>query len=131
MISDVQFLSVQDVLYLHERAIAYAGGSRAIRDMAALEGAVAAPKSTFEGKYLYKSIEEMVAAYWHGLSQNHPFIDGNKRVALYACDIFLAANGLNLIINQDEAARVALRLAEGKLSREQLTSFVKRHVRAL
>ena len=131
MKADVQFLSVQDVLYLHDRAIAFAGGAREVRDVAALEGAVEAPKATFDGKYLYSNLEEMAAAYWHGLSQNHPFVDGNKRAGLYAADAFLAANGLDLVLNEIEAEKMALKMAAGKVSREQLTSFIRKHVRPL
>ena len=74
------FLTVDEVLEIHEEQIERYGGSSGLRDAAALESAVATPQATFGGEFLHTSIPAMAAAYLYHLCQNHPFTDGKKRV---------------------------------------------------
>jgi death-on-curing protein len=74
------FLTLDEVLEIHEEQIERYGGSAGLRDAAALASAVATPQATFGGEYLHTSIPGIAAAYLYHLCQNHPFIDGNKRV---------------------------------------------------
>jgi death on curing protein len=73
------FLTLDDVLEIHEQQIERYAGSHGLRDTGALESAVATPQATFGGKYLHGSLYLMAAAYLFHITQNHPFIDGNKR----------------------------------------------------
>jgi len=82
------YLTVADVLAMHMVLIKRYGGSDGIRDMGALESAVARPQSGY-----YKDVVESAAALLESLAINHPFIDGNKRVAFAATDTFLRING--------------------------------------
>ena len=88
------FLTVDIVREIHAEAIARTGGSNGLGDVGLLESAVAAPQATFGGRSVYGSIEEIAAAYLFYLCRNHPFVDGNKRVAFGACLVFLRLNGL-------------------------------------
>lgn len=114
------FLSVEEVHELHRQSIRLYGGEDGLRDPGLLESAVLAIRQTFAGKCLYESLSEMAAALWHGLVQNHPFIDGNKRTGLRAADVFLTINHLDLDITAVEAADWTLEIATGALAREEL-----------
>jgi len=81
---DAFFLSLDEVLEIHEQQIERYGGSLGLRDPAALESVVATPQATFGGEFLHASIPAMAAAYLYHLCQNHPFIDGNKRAGANA-----------------------------------------------
>ena len=78
------FLTVEDVLALHDDQIREFGGSHGLRDTGGLDSAVAQARVTFEGQYLHKGIFEMAAAYAFHLAENQPLLDGNKRAALNA-----------------------------------------------
>lgn len=73
------FLTIEQVEDIHREMIAFYGGISGIRDRALLESAVMAPRQTFGGDFLHRTLEEMAAAYWAGLAGNHPLIDRNKR----------------------------------------------------
>ncbi len=92
----VDFLQIQDVLLLHGDQVDRYGGEHGVRDLALLESAVAQPQATFGGEFLHKDLFEMAAAYLFHIVQNHPLVDGNKRTALGAAVLFLAANGYEL-----------------------------------
>jgi death on curing protein len=86
------FLSLDEILEIHEEQIARYGGSAGLRDPAGLESAVATPQATFGGEFLHTSIPAMAAAYLFHLCQNHAFIDDNKRVGANAAITFLLMN---------------------------------------
>src|SRR5690242_16295017 len=96
------FLSLDEVLEIHQQQIERYGGSHGIRDTAGLESAIATPQTTFGGEFLYGSIPAMAAAYLFHISQNHPFIDGNKRVGANAAITFLLLNGWEPAFEEDE-----------------------------
>jgi death-on-curing protein len=89
----VQFLSLDEVLAIHERLIETFGGAPGIRDRGLLESALYRPQSGY-----YESLEEMAAALFESLLINHPFVDGNKRVAFFATDVFLRLNGWKMLV---------------------------------
>src|SRR5947208_1858403 len=84
-----EFLTLHEVLGIHANQIELYGGSLGIRDQGLLEAALAQPEATFGGDYLHHDIYEMAAAYLFHLVQNHPFIDGNKRVGTVAATVVL------------------------------------------
>jgi len=114
------FLSLDEVLEIHEQQIARYGGSFGLRDAAALESAVATPQATFEGEFLHNSIPAMAAAYLFHLCQNHPFIDGNKRVGANAAITFLLMNDWEPTFEEEELVEVVLSVASGGLGKQQL-----------
>ena len=119
------FLPVALVRELHAEAIAQFGGSDGLREEALLESAVAAPQATFGGQSVYASLEEMAAAYLFYLCRNHPFVDGNKRVALGACVLFLRLNGVEPAPDGLEWEELVLDVAASKLDRDQTTKRLK------
>ena len=84
----MRYLSLQEVISLHSFLISQSGGSSGLRDRGALESAVAQPEASFGGEDLYPSLASKAAALGHSLIQNHPFVDGNKRVAHAAMEVF-------------------------------------------
>lgn len=86
------FLTLDEILDLHRDQLRLFGGSGGIRDLAALESAIATPAATFDGVFLHTDIFEMAAAYAFHIAENQPFIDGNKRTALNAALVFLDIN---------------------------------------
>jgi len=89
-----------------------------------LDSALEQPKATYESKYLHDSIMKMAAAYGYHLCNNHPFIDGNKRISLVAMDIFLQRNGFEIIATEKETYKIIIRLSEGELSKNELTKWL-------
>lgn len=124
----VRYLSLGEVVELHRLVVAQAGGAAGLRDLGALESAVAQPRATFAGTELYPSLAEKAAALGYSLALNHPFVDGNKRVAHAALETFLILNGRELAAPVDDAERTMLALAAGALSREEFVAWVTRHV---
>lgn len=84
----VVFLSVANVMTIHGRLIEEFGGDEGLRDQGLLESAVAMPHAMFSGQFLHSTLAEMAAAYHFHLCSNHPFVDGNKRVAVASAEMF-------------------------------------------
>jgi death-on-curing protein len=99
-----------------------------VREVGLLESALAAPRATFGGEYLYDSFPEVAAAYLFHLSRNHPFLDGNKRTGLAAAIAFLGLNRLWLDADPEELADQVLRVAEGTMPKSELAVYMSRHV---
>ncbi len=124
-----QFLSLGEVLEIHQQQIEIYGGSPGVRDPAALESAVAAPQATFGSEFLHPSMPAMAAAYLFHLCQNHPFIDGNKRAGANAAITFLLVNDWDLELGSDELVDVVLDVASGKLGKPGLTQIFESRCR--
>jgi death on curing protein len=128
VIDRLVFLTVEQVLALHRHGVQEHGGSSEVRDLGLVESAVESVRQTFSGELLHRSVEEVAAAYWFGLTINHPFVDGNKRVGLRAADTFLILNGYELGCQPDEAAEMGLEIARGNTTKEQVVEFIRRHM---
>jgi death on curing protein len=127
--NDPIFLSLDEVLEIHQQQIERYGGSAGIRDGAGLESAVATPQATFGGDFLHPSIPSMAAAYLFHLCQNHCFIDGNKRVAANAAITFLLMNDWEPLFGEEELASVVLSVASEGLSKALLTRLMESRTR--
>jgi death-on-curing protein len=124
---DIQFLTLEEVVAIHRDQIDRYGGSSGVRDWGLLKSAIAMPAATFGGQFLHTDICEMAAAYLFHIAQNHPFIDGNKRVGAVAADVFLALNGIRLVASEDQFAEVVLATAGGVLSKSAIAEFFRVH----
>lgn len=119
------FLPVSLVREVHREAIENFGGSDGLRDEALLESAVAAPQATFGGTSVYADMEEVAAAYLFYLCRNHPFVDGNKRVALGSCLLFLRLNGLEPAPDGPNWEQLTLDVAASRLDRDATTARLR------
>jgi len=122
-----RYLSIAEVLELHQSVIERWGGASGIRDLGSLESALAQPRQSFGGQDLYPDITSKAAALCFSLVLNHPFIDGNKRIGHAAMETFLIVNGSELLASVDEQERIMLDLAAGTLSRENFVEWVTQH----
>ena len=121
------FLTADQVLAVHRRMIEEFGGDPAVRDYGLLESAVAMPAAWFDGKFLHDGVPAMAAACLFHLCRNHPFVDGNKRTAVAAAEIFLRLNGMSLKATNQELERITLGTADGSISKDEVTVFFRKH----
>lgn len=124
---DPVFLTLDEVLALHEDQIRRYGGATGLRDPGLLSSAVAKPRASFGGELLHESLFEMGAAYLYHPAKNHPFLDGNKRTALAACLAFLWLNDHQLEAGEDELTELVLGVAAGQVSKAQVAVFLESH----
>lgn len=118
--------TVEEVLLVHDLLIATFGGSSGLRDRGALEAALARPQSGY-----YRDLIEEAAALWESLSQNHPFIDGNKRVAVTVAAAFLRVNGYRVDFNDLHAFSFIIGLYETSRMRfRELEEWLRQHASA-
>jgi death on curing protein len=110
---------------LHDESLAEHGGAPGLRDQGLFESALARPLNL--AAYGEPDVFQLAAAYGVGLAKNHPFVDGNKRVAFLAVGLFLALNGHRLVAAQADATLTMLDVAAGTLDEEGLASWLRRH----
>ncbi|HVH29237.1 MAG TPA: type II toxin-antitoxin system death-on-curing family toxin [Vicinamibacterales bacterium] len=125
----VGYLSVSQVMALHADQLRLYGGAAGVRDKGALESALARPAMTFGGEDLYEDIASKAAAMMHSLALNHPFVDGNKRVAAQAAIVFVELNGWEFLATPAELVEITLAVAEGKVAIEALAIWFRQRLR--
>jgi death-on-curing protein len=125
----MRYLSLPEVLMLHDRVITATGGSFGVRDLSALESAVAQPRATFNCNELYPDIVAKAATLGFLLVANHPFVDGNKRVGHAAMEVFLVLNGREIEADIDEQEHIILSVASGQLSRLEFEQWLREHTK--
>ena len=120
----VQFLTADEVLAMHERLIAVFGGRAGLRDRGLLESALHRPQTGY-----YPDLAEMAAALFESLIINHPFVDGNKRVAFFATDVFLRLNEWMLQVDSERAhAFLTHGLESQTCDFDHLLPWIRRHL---
>ena len=117
------YLTTQQVLFIHSRLITTTGGEHGLRDLGLLESAVARPQATFEGSDLYPDLFQKAAALMESLARNHPFVDGNKRVAITATALFLRSNGRLLHTSNAELERFTMQVVVDRPSLAQMADW--------
>jgi death-on-curing protein len=123
-----KFLTISQVLDIHQRQIQRFGGTSGVRDEGLLDSALAQPQATFGGELLHPTIGEQAAAYLYHLAMNHPFIDGNKRTAFAVMDTFITLNGYSLNLSQEQAYNLVIRVVQKEISKEELSGFLELHL---
>lgn len=120
-------LSKQQILLLHSQLISETGGSDGLRDVGLLESSINSPFQQFGNEDLYPTIQQKASRLCFGLVNNHPFIDGNKRIGAHVMLVFLALNGIELEYTQDDLSSTILKLASNEISYQQLTKWIINH----
>ncbi len=123
----IKFLNKEIVLAFHQDQLNLYGGKSQVRDEKLLESALAQPEATFEGDYVHTDLFQMAAAYGFHLCQNHPFYDGNKRIALIAMYTFLYVNGYQIKADKKSLYAIVMDLASGKVGKAELAEYLKKH----
>ncbi len=125
--TEPRWLALVHVLAIHSDQIKTHGGSAGLRDRGLLESALERPKNQFH----YGSdpdLAALAAAYGFGLANNHPFVDGNKRVAFQAMYLFLGLNGLRIEAPEEAVVSLILSLAAGELTETELADWIRQHM---
>jgi death on curing protein len=125
----LRYLSMENVLRLHELSIEQFGGGDGMRDPALLESALAMPAAEYFGQELHPDLPSKAAAYLFHISQAHAFIDGNKRTAMAAALTFIRLNGHDIVADNDTLTELGLGVAAGQLSKEEVTAVFARIIR--
>jgi death-on-curing protein len=124
---ELQFLTLEEVLAIHENRIRKYGGSSGVRDIGLLESAMGSVEATFGGQFLNATPFEMAAAYLYSICRNHPFLDGNKRSALACALAFLRLNGRKVVSVEDDLYDLVIGVAEGRVSKAAVAVFFEQH----
>lgn len=123
----MNYLTVEQVLFLHARLLEETGGSHGVRDIALLDFAVARPQATFGGQDLYPDLFSKAAALMQSLIRNHPFVDGNKRTGIAAAALFLRQNGRRLTATNPELEAFTLYVAESGPNISEIAEWLESH----
>ena len=121
------FLTLEEVLEIHDDQINRYGGASGIRDFGLLESALAQPQTIFGGSFLHTDLFEMASAYFFHIIQNHPFMDGNKRVGAVTALVFLEMNNKTVIMTNDELESQVLSVAQGLTDKTASAKFFREH----
>jgi death on curing protein len=128
---EIDFLTVDEVIELHDYVIYKYGGASGLLHHNLLESTVAQPALFLFGSYVHEDIFAMAAAYSFHLIKNHPFIDGNKRTGILAALIFLRRNGIIMVVNFDSLYYLAIKIASSELNKEETACFFAIHSKCL
>ena len=123
----IAFLSLDEVLEIHAVLIKRFGGPEGVRDLGLLESALYRPQSGY-----YRDLVEMASAMFESLIKNHPFVDGNKRVAFFATDVFLRLNGYKFDVEGKSAHRFLMKLFDkDQCDLQHLRPWIKKSILTL
>ena len=125
-----QFLTLGEVMDIHRNQIERYGGMLGVRGAELLESALAAPQSGFGDQYLHGDLFEMASAYLFHVVQNHPFLDGNKRVGTAAALTFLELNGVETKIPNQALVATVLAVAQGETEKSAIAAFFRKHAKS-
>jgi death-on-curing protein len=128
---DPVFLTVEQVLALHQRQLDRFGGGAGLRDRGLLESAVAQPQASFGGVFAHDGLFAMAAAYLFHIVSNHPFVDGNKRTGLLAALTFLHLNGIRVVRESEALYVLTMGIAEGRIGKAAVVTEFERIARTI
>jgi len=124
----MNYLSLEQILYLHKESIRKFGGTLGTRDMELVKAAIMQPRQSAFGKDAYPTIFDKAAVLLHAITKNHPFLDGNKRTAFISAYILLTVNGYKLIATNQEAIDFMLNIASNSKNKiKDISSWLQKH----
>lgn len=125
MTTDIDFLSVEDVVTLHDAQLERYGGGTGVRSQGGFESAVGTPQASFGGNYLHEGLFEMAAAYAFHIAQAQSLVDGNKRTGFLAALIFLELNGFTVADPKQQLYDAMIAIAERRMDKKQLAALLR------
>lgn len=123
----VTYITLDEVLAIHDDMVEQYGGSHGIRDLGLIQAAIGRPQASFAGEDLYPTIFDKASALFHSLMFNHAFVDGNKRTTIVTTSRFLYNNGYELDASKQEFIDFPLRVENSHLNIEEISSWLKKH----
>jgi len=127
----VNYLSAEQVLFIHARVIEETGGTHGVRDLNMFLSALGRSQASFDDEDLIPELFSKAAALLEALILNHPFLDGNKRTGVVAAALFLRQNGYRLIAKGEELVSIGLGIAQSKYSLDELASWLQANAKPL
>ena len=121
------FLDLDHIMRLHRSLIDQYGGTDGVRDVGLLQSAIAMPQASYDGEFLHGDIFEMAAAYLYHITQNHPFLDGNKRTGAAAAIVFLAINDIQIDNDEEGLVTLTLLVATGQAGKSEIAEFFRKN----
>lgn len=125
----MKYPGYKQTLFIYRKIMQATGGIMGLRDEGLLCSALARPRMTFGGKDLYPALFEKVAVLGHSLIKNHPFVDGNKRLAFEVMDITLRMNGYRISTSLDKRYKFVLDIAKGKLDEREIVDWLRKNLK--
>lgn len=122
---EIEFLTVEDVVELHAQLVSLYGGHPGIRDQGILESSVMQAQATFSGAFVHRDLFEMASAYAFHISQNQPFVDGNKRAGLHSALVFLHINGIRILKDSELLYSAMIDIARHRLDKAGFASLLR------
>ena len=123
----MNYLSAEQILFLHARLVSETGGSHGVRDLGLLLSALGRSQARFDDQDLYPDIFMKAAVLMDSLIRNHPFVDGNKRTGISATALFLRINGYQLETTTDELVNFTLEVAESRHIVDSIAAWLETH----
>lgn len=120
-------VGLAEVLLYHQKIVDRTGGTKGIRDIGLIEGALKSAFATFDGKELYPSIEGKISIITYTLISNHGFVDGNKRIGVAVMLLLLQMNNIRLVYKQNELVELGLGIASGQLKMNHVKNWIEEH----
>jgi death-on-curing protein len=124
-VDDIRFVEIAEALRIHARQIDRFGGDPGVRDRGLLESALATPRASLGGQYIHEDLVAMAGAYLYHLCKNHPFVDGNKRVALAVTLYFLTRNDKPLVTEDQSLQDIVIAVASGTVGKDEVTAYLR------
>ena len=121
-------ITPNEVIELHTKVIIATGGAPGIRDIGLLESAVLGCQQSFDGEDLYPTVVEKAARMVYTICKNHPFVDGNKRVAVVSMLVILRMNNISLLYTQQELVTLGLGIANGVINYKDIIKWINTHI---
>ena len=120
-------LTIQQVLHLHQKMAKATGGEDGVRSLELLESAICNAFATFDGNDLHENIEDKASSICFSVINNHPFIDGNKRMGIYIMLVILELNEIKISYTQNELIILGLTAAKGELKQQDIYIWIENH----
>lgn len=124
---NIDIISIDELMLLHESIINTFGGLHGIRDISLLQSSLQRPYAQYSGIEFYTTMEEKISSIVHSIIKYHVFIDGNKRTGIQVLIIMLDINDISIIYSQDELVELALNIASGQYDIPEISNWINDH----
>jgi len=127
----LNYLTAEQILFLHARLVAETGGSHGVRDINMLLSALGRPQASFDDRDLYPDLYHKAAALMDSLIRNHPFVDGNKRTGIASTALFLRINRYRLVASNAELEKFTIEVARSQHTLDEIATWLEAHARLI
>lgn len=127
----MNYLTAEQILFLHARLVAETGGSHGVRDINMLLSALGRPQASFDDRDLYPDLYHKAAALMDSLIRNHPFVGGNKRTGIASTALFLVINGYRLVASNADLEKFTIEVARSQHTLDEISTWLEAYARSM